>query len=229
MDGTELTDLLQRFKWYQRIRLADGVYTPGPMDSEEKLRLIQLPEDLRGKSVLDIGCNEGFFAFEAERRGAAYVLAIDSDSRARKKFHVVKHLLKSNVEFLFLDVADLDERKIGRFDVTLFLSVSHHLKEPFSALDRVASVTGEMAIMEFLVAGMKGAGGEEPPLMIRRTREGPKRGLLPTRAFLVERLKQSGFAKVDIIASYWKKRLDGDGYASRFRFTHERAVVKGYR
>ncbi len=231
MERTDLTDLLQRFKWYQRIRLGEGVYTPGPMDSEEKLRLIQLPEDLRGKSVLDVGCNEGFFAFEAERRGAAYVLAVDSDARARKKFHVVKRLLKSNVEFLFLDVADLDVRKIGQFDVTLFLSVFHHLKDPFSALDRVAAVTGEMAIMEFLVAGMKGAGAEAPPLMIRRTREGPKRGLIPTRAYLVERLQQSGFAKVDIIASYWKKRLDCDGYADagRLRFTHERTVVKAYR
>ncbi len=224
MNQTELMDLLQHFKWYQRIRLSDGVYTPGPMDSEEKLRLMQLPEDLRGKSVLDIGCNEGFFAFEAERRGAAYVLAIDADARARKKFHVVKHLLKSNVEFRFLDVTDLDERTIGRFDVTLFFSVFHHLKYPFLALDKVASVTGEMAVMEFLVAGMKRAVVDEP-LVVRRTREGPKRGLLPTRAFLVERLEQSGFAKVDIIASYWRKRLDG--YAGRY--FHERAIVKAYR
>jgi len=78
----------------------------GSHGEREKLRRIQLPEDLRGKSVLDIGCNEGFFAFEAERRGAAYVLAIDSDAMARKKFHVVKHLLKSNVEFLLLSVSD---------------------------------------------------------------------------------------------------------------------------
>ena len=226
MNQTELMDLLQHFKWYQRIRLTDSVYTPGPMASEKKLRRIQLPEDLRGKSVLDIGCNEGFFAFEAERRGAAYVLAIDSDVKARKKFHVVKNLLKSNVEFLLLSVSDLHERTIGRFDVTLFLSVFHHLKDPVLALDKVASVTGEMAIMEFLVAGMKGASVEEPPpLMVRRTREGPKRGLLPTRAFLVERLKQSGFAKVDVVASYWKKRLDG--YAGRY--VQERAVVKAYR
>lgn len=225
MDGTDLTDLLERFKWYQRIRLADGVYTPGPMDSEEKLRLIQLPEDLRGKSVLDIGCNEGFFAFEAERRGAAYVLAVDSDARARKKFHIVKRLLKSNVEFMFLNVTDLRERTIGRFDVTLFLSVFHHLKHPFLALDRVASVTGEMAIMEFLVAGVRSATVDEP-LMFRRTREGPKKGLLPSRAFIVERLEQSGFAKVEIIASYWRKsRLDG--YTGRY--FHERVIVKAYR
>ncbi len=78
--------------------------------------------------------------------------------------------------------------------------------------------------MEFLVAGIDGAGVEEP-LVVRRVREGGKRDLLPTRAFLVEALERSGFAKVDIIASYWKKRLDG--YAGRY--FQERAVVKAYR
>src|SRR5438445_1729262 len=159
-------DLLQRFKWYQRIRLTDEVYTPGSVESEKRLRRIQLPQDLRGKSVLDIGCNEGFFAFEAERRGAAYVLAIDSDVAARKKFYVVKHLLKSNVEFLLLSVSDLHERTIGRFDVTLFLSVFHHLKDPFLALDRVASVTGELPIAGLLVAGCDAAGFEAPLLVM---------------------------------------------------------------
>lgn len=224
MNPTDLMDLLQRFKWYQRIRLTDEVYTPGSIQSEKRLRRIQLPEDLRGKSVLDIGCNEGFFAFEAERRGAAYVLAIDSDVTARKKFHIVKHLLKSNVDFSFLSVADLDERKVGRFDVTLFLSVFHHLAYPFLALDRVAAVTSEVAIMEFLVAGIDGAGDEEP-LVVRRMNERGRRHLLPTRSFLVETLERSGFAKVDIIASYWKKRLDG--YAGRYFY--ERAIIKAYR
>jgi len=224
VNPTELMDLLQRFKWYQRIRLTDEVYTPGSVESEKRLRRIQLPQDLRGKSVLDIGCNEGFFAFEAERRGAAYVLAIDSDVAARKKFHVVKHLLKSNVEFLFLSVTDLDERRVGRFDVTLFLSVFHHLKYPFGALDRVAAVTGDVAIMEFRVAGVDGPDADES-FLVRRLNEGGRRYLLPTRRFLVETLERSGFAKVDFIGSYWKKPLDG--YAGRY--FSERAIVKAYR
>src|SRR5262249_10263435 len=107
MDQTELTGLLERFKWYQRFPLPGGVHTPGVMNSEEKLQMIQLPEDLRGKSVLDIGCNEGFFAFEAERRGAAYVMAMDYDTSVRKRFHVVKRLLQSNVDFLFLHITDV--------------------------------------------------------------------------------------------------------------------------
>ena len=221
MNQTELMDLLQRFKWYQRIRLSDELYTPGSVKSEKRLQRIQLPMDLRGKSVLDIGCNEGFFAFEAERRGAAYVLAIDSDEMARKKFHIVKHLLKSNVEFSFLSVTDLDECKVGRFDVTLFLSVFHHLKYPFLALDKVAAVTSEMAIMEFLVAGMDGA---EEPLVFQRMTERGRRSLLPTRRFLLETLERSGFAKVDIVTSYWKKPLHG--YAGRYFC--ERVIVKAY-
>src|SRR3954447_17717795 len=40
-----------------------------------------LPDDLHGKSVLDIGCNAGFYSIEMKRRGADHVLGIDSDER----------------------------------------------------------------------------------------------------------------------------------------------------
>ena len=38
--------------------------------------------DVTGKSVLDIGCNAGFYALEMKKRGAARVLGID-ETRAR--------------------------------------------------------------------------------------------------------------------------------------------------
>ena len=40
-----------------------------------------IPADLTGKTVLDIGCNAGFYSMEMKRRGAARVLGIDSDER----------------------------------------------------------------------------------------------------------------------------------------------------
>ena len=54
--------------WFQKIELAPGMVTPGWSDPRtEKLPLFGLPEDLTGLRVLDIGCAEGFFSFEAER------------------------------------------------------------------------------------------------------------------------------------------------------------------
>ena len=47
-------------------------------DTAAKLKRVQLPADLSGQSVLDIGAWDGFFSFESERRGANRVLAVDS-------------------------------------------------------------------------------------------------------------------------------------------------------
>lgn len=65
--------------WFHSIDLGHGVVTPGHKDAQELARevaALALP-DLRGRSVLDIGGWDGFFAFEAERRGAARVGVVD--------------------------------------------------------------------------------------------------------------------------------------------------------
>ena len=59
--------------------LGHGVVTPGATPAVQlcaKWDSMGLP-DLRGKSVLDIGAWDGWFSFEAERRGAARVVALD--------------------------------------------------------------------------------------------------------------------------------------------------------
>ena len=71
-------DLLRRMKditWFHSIPLRDGIVTPGRDNSMDKLGQVCLPEDLTGKSVLDIGAWDGFFSFQAERNGAERVLA----------------------------------------------------------------------------------------------------------------------------------------------------------
>ena len=65
-------------QWWHSIDLGNGIVTPGPDPTPARLREIQMPDDLSGLSVLDIGAWDGFFSFEAERRGAARVLATDS-------------------------------------------------------------------------------------------------------------------------------------------------------
>ncbi|HEY7441177.1 MAG TPA: hypothetical protein VH701_02065, partial [Vicinamibacterales bacterium] len=65
-------------KWWHTIDLGNGIVTPGLDPTPARLPEIQLPDDLSGLSVLDIGAWDGFFSFEAERRGARRVLATDS-------------------------------------------------------------------------------------------------------------------------------------------------------
>lgn len=68
---------VSKIKWFHTIDLGNGVITPGEDSTPNKLQTIALPADLKGSSVLDIGAWDGFFSFEAERRGASRVLATD--------------------------------------------------------------------------------------------------------------------------------------------------------
>src|SRR5271165_7021772 len=99
-----------RFR-YHSIELPDGSVLPG-LQSVEHLRwrlgLFELPEDLRGKRVLDIGAWDGWFSFECERRGAEVVAV---DCVALDTFIEAKQLIGSKVEYLTLDVNELSARK----------------------------------------------------------------------------------------------------------------------
>jgi tRNA (mo5U34)-methyltransferase len=142
--------------WWHSIDLGNGIVTPGLDNSSAKLQSMGIPEDLRGKTVLDIGAWDGFFSFEAERRGAKRVLATDSfcwggpGPGTKEGFEFARRVLSSKVEDYEIDVMDLSPEKIGMFDVVFFLGVLYHMRHPLLALDLVWSVTapGGMAIIE---------------------------------------------------------------------------------
>jgi tRNA (mo5U34)-methyltransferase len=149
-----LEQRVREIEWFHSIELAPGLVTPGRDDTRGRLDVLQLPGDLRGKSVLDIGAWDGFFSFEAERRGAERVVAVDSFAwsgsswSTKAGFELAREALGSRVEDLELDVLDLHEGRVGRFDVVLFLGVLYHMRHPLLALERVADVTGEMLVLE---------------------------------------------------------------------------------
>jgi tRNA (mo5U34)-methyltransferase len=133
--------------WYHRIEVAPGVVTPGVNDSQMVLRALDLPEDLTGLRVLDIGTRDGFFAFECERRGAD-VTAVDYMEPEQTGFPVAKELLGSSVEFAQDNVYNLTEDRYGTFDLVLFLGVLYHLRDPMLALDRIWDVCRGRLIVE---------------------------------------------------------------------------------
>ncbi len=77
VDPDHLRELVASRPWWHRIDLGHGIVTPGLDDSARKLEWLQLPDSFEGKSVLDVGAYDGFFSFEAERRGARRVVASD--------------------------------------------------------------------------------------------------------------------------------------------------------
>jgi tRNA (mo5U34)-methyltransferase len=96
-----------------------------------------LPEDLAGKSVLEIGCNAGFYSFEMKRRGAGRVLGIDFDDYYLNQARFAAQVLGfDDVEFRRMSVYDIGALH-ERFDLVLFMGLIYHLRHPLLALDLV--------------------------------------------------------------------------------------------
>jgi tRNA (mo5U34)-methyltransferase len=119
-----------------------------------------LPADLRGKTVLDIGCNAGYYAFEMKRRRADRVVGIDSHPTYLRQARFAAEVLELDVEFQNLcvyDVAQLDER----FDFVIFMGVLYHLRHPLLALDLIRE---HVAKDLFLFQSMQRGSSDVEPL-----------------------------------------------------------------
>jgi len=156
-DTSGLRDEVARISWRHPIDLGNGLVTPGPDPAPERLSGLNLPERLDGLSVLDVGAWDGFFSFEAERRGAQRVVATDwfcwggPGWGTKDGFDLARRALGSNVEDIEVDVPDLLPETVGTHDLVLFLGVLYHLRDPLLALERVASVTRGTLVVETLV------------------------------------------------------------------------------
>ena len=134
--------------WFHRIELFPGFVTPGWSDPRaDKLPHYGLPADLTGKRVLDIGCAEGFFSFEAERRGAKEVVAIDSFPDSVRRFNICRNAHGSKATAFLCNVYELNPRAFGTFDIVFFFGVLYHLRNPILALEKILAVcTGTMLL-----------------------------------------------------------------------------------
>src|SRR4051812_44981806 len=114
-----------------------------------------IPADLSGRSVLDIGCNGGFYSIEMKRRGAARVLGIDSDEGYLAQARFAAEMTGQAIEFRQLSVYDL--AALGeRFDIVLFMGVLYHLRHPLLALDLIHEhVTRDMLVFQSMQRGPK--------------------------------------------------------------------------
>jgi tRNA (mo5U34)-methyltransferase len=95
-----------------------------------------IPQDLTGKTVLDIGCNGGFYSLEMKKRGASRVLGIDFDDVYLAQARFAAQMTGCDIEFRKLSVYDVGILQ-ERFDVVLFMGVFYHLRHPLLALDLI--------------------------------------------------------------------------------------------
>jgi tRNA (mo5U34)-methyltransferase len=112
-----------------------------------------LPDDLTGMTVLDVGCNAGFYSIEMKRRGASRVVGIDSDEVYLAQARLAAEVSGVDIELRPMSVYDLG--KLGeRFDLVLFMGVLYHLRHPLLALDILHEhAVGETLVFQSMLRG----------------------------------------------------------------------------
>jgi tRNA (mo5U34)-methyltransferase len=140
---------LEQKGWYHSFEGIDGVM---PLEwLNERWKRFPIPADLTGRRVLDIGPWDGWFSFEAERRGAS-VVSVDREEVPN--YLAMHRRLDSKNDYRLLDLYELPGAGLGRFDIVFCLGVLYHLKHPVLGLEIVCSLATEVAIVEtFIIEG----------------------------------------------------------------------------
>jgi tRNA (mo5U34)-methyltransferase len=179
--------------WFHNLHLPDGSQTapehplgdfPG---TKWRVLAEHIPDDLTGKTALDIGCNAGFYSFELARRGAR-VVSIDTDVHYldQARWATERLGLRERIEFRKSSVYEL-ARVPEQFDVVLFMGVFYHLRHPLLALDIVASKVKSLLVFQTLT--MPGVETLEPPEDIELMDREPLRDHgWPRMAFIERRM-----------------------------------------
>jgi tRNA (mo5U34)-methyltransferase len=161
--------------WFHNINLR-GVWTApdhflGDYPGAKFRRFARhLPDDLSGKSVLDIGCNAGFYSIEMKRRGARRVVGIDSDER----YLAQARLASETLGYGGIEFANLDVYQVGalaeKFDLVIFMGVLYHLRHPLLALDLIREhVAGDLLLFQSMQRGSKHVFDVEPDYKFTET------------------------------------------------------------
>ena len=145
--------------WYHHFELPSGVWTgtgePPAYDPIERWKLIEphLPDDLQGKSVLDVGGNSGYFSLRMKQRGAGRCLMVEPVVEFVDQAKFVFEQFGVEVEVVCEDVHVYCLTTDERFDYVLFLGLFYHLKYPVLVLDRLAEMTKELIVFNSHIEG----------------------------------------------------------------------------
>jgi tRNA (mo5U34)-methyltransferase len=171
MNIDELKAKVSQYTWYHNTDLGNGVVTPGHGFHliwgfiKKNLALL----DFEDKYVLDIGCRDCMFAFQAERAKARAVVAFDNDlSLAAKEFLIP--YFQSRVQLHKMNVYELTPATFGEFDITMMLGVLYHLRYPFNGLRAAVKATKFGGLIAIETAVLKGL--QEIPLVYCPWKEG---------------------------------------------------------
>jgi len=197
--------------WWHKIELGHGVVTPGQTSQRiQNIRAQAIPQPLNGKSVLDIGCWDGFFSFWCEEKGAI-VTAVDNYQynkfvenkynahlKGGEGFRVAAKWLRSCLALKKIDFVKLK----GNFDIVLFFGIIYHQRHPLLALEHLYRLTKGCAIIETHYLKRKC----KPILQFYAAdvlNKDPTNYWGPSLSCIKLMLNDVGFRKVQLIKKYW--------------------------
>jgi len=156
---------------------------------------------LAGKSVLEIGCNAGFWSFQAKLAGAETVTGIDFSEKNIEQARFIQQLTGiDGIDFKPGNAYEVSKETLGLFDVTFFLGLLYHIDKPIEALERLYEVTGEFAVIDTTLA-RSDVETDVPVLRLQADDVHDQNfsnriALVPSRAAVPVMLKHVGFREV---------------------------------
>ena len=161
---------INQLPWHHQIDFGNGILSPGntKLDVLRAQADVYFRDGVQGRSVLDVGCWDGFNSFDARVRGASRVLATDHFAWSEKCWgkreciDIAHAALGIDIEILDIDLPAISRDSLGGFDIVLFLGIFYHLRNPFLALEQAAAVCDDLIIIETHLDAMD----QEKPAMI---------------------------------------------------------------
>nr|WP_255703320.1 TIGR04290 family methyltransferase [Lysobacter sp. GX 14042] len=211
--------------WFHNLHLPGGVQTAPDHWLQADFPAFKwaeiaphVPADLDGWTVLDIGCNAGYYSFELARRGAR-VTAVDVDPHYLRQARWAAGVLglEDRVEFRQMQVYEL-ARVEEQYDLVWFMGVLYHLRHPLLALDIIRRRTRRMMVMQTLtmpgeevaeIPGdfpldererLRGAGWPVMAFLEHRVAQDPTNWWAPNHACVEAMLRSAGFSVRERIA-----------------------------
>jgi len=155
---------------------------------------------LRGKRVLDLGCNAGFWSLCAIEEEADFVLGIDARQMFIEQANFVfeaKEVDKSKYNFIAGNILDIDFSEFGTFDIALCFGLLYHMNKPISLIEKIAKANNDILVLDTRVSNTWGSHME-----ILFDYEGPdsyvdyKLVMRPTKRAVFDIVKLFGYSAV---------------------------------
>ena len=136
-------------QWYQKVQLSNGLETPGKIDSKKRLEFFK-DQDIKGKSVIDVGCNAGYYCLWAKKQGAARVVGVELDGMRIEQAETLSSIEGLDIEYHKIPLAEATN--LGKFDYVYCFAVVTEIQDLLGSLVALAEITGEKAYIELSIA-----------------------------------------------------------------------------